>query len=125
MPNSIAELAKKMEEQNSLEPPVQPIIPASLLKDHSNAATELTNKQQHSRRDSTMTDSTPIPPSLPPKVSLASNMLTGGDLKPVTSASNASASNVTSGSTNSTNTSTETPNLPLSAQILDPNAPPS
>ena len=39
MPNSIAELAKKMEEQNSLEPPVQPIIPASLLKDHSSAAT--------------------------------------------------------------------------------------
>ena len=39
MPNSIAELAKKMEEQNSLEPPAQPIIPASLLKDHNSGST--------------------------------------------------------------------------------------
>ena len=129
MPNSIAELAKKMEVQNSLEPPTQPIIPVSLFKDVTSPALNLeTNKQQHSRRDSTMTDSTPIPPSLPPKVSLASNMLTGTDLKPVTTTmpSATTPTAVTSGSAagNSTNTSTES-NLPLSAQILDPNAPPS
>ena len=127
MPNSIAELAKKMEVQNSLEPPTQPIIPVSLFKDVTSPALNLeTNKQQHSRRDSTMTDSTPIPPSLPPKVSLASNMLTGTDLKPVTTTMpSATTPTVTSGSAgNSTNTSTES-NLPLSAQILDPNAPPS
>ena len=98
---TIAELAKKMEVQNSLEPPAKPIIPLSL---------DGTDKQ---RKDS-MDSSTPIPPSLPPKVSLASNLLTGADLKPAT----------TSSSTTPTTTAADS-NLPLSAQILDPNAPSS
>ena len=130
LPNSIAELAKKMELQNSLEPPTKPIMPVSFLGGKDTGDTNSSTKS-HSRRDSTLTaDSTPIPPSLPPKVSLASNMLTGNDFKPVTSspasASRVSANTVTNTSGNSTNTSTTTEsNLPLSSQILDPNAPPS
>ena len=131
LPNSIAELAKKMELQNSLEPPSKPIIPVSFLSGKDTGDTNSSTKS-HSRRDSTLTtDSTPIPPSLPPKVSLASNMLTGNDFKPVTSspasASRVSANTITSTSGNSTNTSntTESNLQSLSSQILDPNAPPS
>ena len=129
LPNSIAELAKKMELQNSLEPPTKPIIPVSFLGKDTGDQTNSSTKS-HSRRDSTLTaDSTPIPPSLPPKVSLASNMLTGNDFKPVTSspasASRVSANTITNTSAhgNSTNTSNTTESL--SSQILDPNAPPS
>ena len=126
---TIAELTKKMELQNSLqnlEPPAKPIIPMNerAADNHSMISGGI------ARRNSSI-DSTPIPPSLPPtKVSLSSssataasttNILTGNDLKAAAAAAAAAA-----GSSNSTpNTSTSDSNLPLSAQILDPNAPSS
>ena len=117
VPPTIAELAKKMEVQNSiLDPnhhhhakhPSLGIIPSSSLSE--------SQPDKHSRRDSL--ESTPLPPSLPPK-SLnipTSNVLTGKDLKVTTSAPVTSSTNAGSKSDSS---------MSLSSQILDPNAPSS
>merc|ERR1719210_1182144 len=104
---TIAELAKKMEVQNSLLDPSKSMI---------NPLSEL-QPDKHSRRDSL--ESTPLPPSLPPKTLTppTSNVLTGKDLK-VTATPPTSSSGGNTGPNNETS-------LPLSAQILDPNAPSS
>ena len=103
---TIAELAKKMEVQNSLLDPSKSMI---------NPLSEL-QPDKHSRRDSL--ESTPLPPSLPPKTltTPTSNVLTGKDLKVTATPPTSSGGNT--GSNNETS-------LPLSAQILDPNAPSS
>ena len=114
---TIAELAKKMEVQNTiLDPNHHPLNKSSLGIIPTSSLSE-SQPDKHSRRDSL--ESTPLPPSLPPK-SLnipTSNVLTGKDLKvtstPVTSSSNNAGSK------------SDSSNLSLSSQILDPNAPSS
>ena len=98
---TIAELAKKMEVQNTL------LDPTKLQ-----GLPTLSEPEKHSRRDSL--ESTPLPPSLPPKsLNTPQNVLTGKDLK------------VTTPTSSSGNGSNNESSLPLSAQILDPNAPSS
>ena len=114
---TIAELAKKMEVQNSiLDPNHHHHHKSSLGIIPTSSSLSESQPDKHSRRDSL--ESTPLPPSLPPK-SLnipTSNVLTGKDLKVTTSAPVTSSTNAGSKSDSS---------LSLSSQILDPNAPSS
>ena len=130
---SIAELAKKMELQNTLgslvgssvhEPPAKPIIPGGAGSLAGSLAALMEKEANASKSGDGKVESTPVPPSLPPtSVALGAKTPTlagGSDLKPIGSSTPVSTSGPgapTGGSSGG--------DLPLSAQILDPNAPSS
>ncbi len=98
----IAELARKMEEQNRL------VATAASVQSPSSPPQPL--KEPTSKLSST--NSTPLPPTIPPK----NTLLTGSGLTKSTSPG-------TSAPTDSSQQQQAPPPPPLSSQILDPNAP--
>ena len=128
---TIAELAKKMEQQNSLSS----VLGLPEKQPGSGTAHSRMKDGEHGSGNSTSSvlgalgalaagggpNSTPLPPSMPPKPSPGS-MLTGSGLAPATSSSG--ESNKNNGLPMSRH-QPPTSSSSLSSQILDPNAPPS